>query len=69
MTTYDQIKERLDTYDTLRRDTTDEAWRSNKVFWDNVESDLRWTMSQLALLHTPDGVGNDEDKSQTTSLV
>lgn len=69
MTTYDQIKERLDTYDKLRRDTTDEAWRSNKVFWDNVESDLRWAMSQLALLQTSDGVGNDEDESQATSLV
>lgn len=69
MTTYDQIKERLDTYDKLRHDTTPEAWHSNKVFWDNVESDLRWAMSQLALLHTPDDVGNDEDESQATSLV
>ena len=53
---YEEIIARIEAFDALSpAEMGEETCPAAEAFWDNVESDLRWAMAELARFHKCDG--------------
>lgn len=51
---YEEIERRLENVRIIRSGMKEYEWQALQEFWQNVESDLRWAMAELAKFHVCD---------------